>query len=146
MQEEWRLQANCGGRSFTSFGKSYLLCTCKITFARSFFAIWTNWCGNKGGMEAAIHTLQTFIEENGNNEDLCCVKVDMANAFNNCDRSIFLNRLHKEMPDLLLWVQRCYTSAGELRFGSHRILSIAGVQQGDPLSLLLFFGHTATLG
>ena len=46
-------------------------------------------------MEVAIYTLQTFIEENGNNEDLWCVKVDMANAFNNCDRSSFLNRLLK---------------------------------------------------
>ena len=55
-------------------------------------------------MDAAIHTLQTFIEENSNNEDLCCVKVDMANAFNNCDRSSFLNRLQKEMPDLVPWV------------------------------------------
>ena len=36
------------------------------------------------------------------------------------------------------WVQWCYTSAGELRFGSHRISSTAGVQQGDPLGPLLF--------
>ena len=42
------------------------------------------------------------------------------------------------MPDLVPWVQWCGTSAGELRFGSHRILSTAGVQQGDPLGLLLF--------
>ena len=47
-------------------------------------------------MEAAIHTLQTFIEENGNNEDLCCVNVDMSNAFNNCDRSSFVNYLQKK--------------------------------------------------
>ena len=56
----------------------------------------------------------------------------MANAFNNCDRSSFLNRLLKEMPDLVPWVQ-WYTSAGELGFGSHRILSTAEAQQGDPL-------------
>ena len=53
--------------SFTAFGKSYSLCSCNITFTRSVFAIWTNWSGNKGGMEDAMHTLQTFIEENGNN-------------------------------------------------------------------------------
>ena len=52
-------------------------------------------------MKAVIHTLQTFIEENGNNEDPCCVKGNMANAFNNCGRSSFLNRFQKEMPDLV---------------------------------------------
>ena len=35
-------------------------------------------------------------------------------------------------------VQWCYTSAVELRFGSHRILPIAGVQQGDPLGSIQF--------
>ena len=55
--------------------------------------------------------------------------------------------LKKEMLDLVPWVQWCRTSAGELRFGSHRMLSIARVQQRDPLGPLLFsFGHTATLG
>ena len=72
---------NCGEESFTAFGKSYLLCSCKITFARSLVPYGQAGVGIKGDMEAAIHTLQTFIEENGNNEDLCCVKVDMANAF-----------------------------------------------------------------
>ena len=32
----------------------------------------------------------------------------------------------------------CTTQAGELGFGEHQILSIAGAQQGDPLSRLLF--------
>ena len=88
-------------------------------------------------MEAPIHTLQTFIEEIGNNEDLCCVKVDMANAFNNCDCSSFLNCHQKGMPNLVPWVQWCYTCVGEHTFGLHRILSTARVQQGDPLGLLV---------
>ena len=42
------------------------------------------------------------------------------------------------MPDLVPWIQWCYISAGERRFGLHYILSTAGVQQGDPLGPLLF--------
>ena len=54
--------------------------------------------GIKRGIKAVIHTLQTFIEENSNNNDLCCVKVNMANEFNICDRFSFLNRLQKKCP------------------------------------------------
>ena len=39
---------------------------------------------------------------------------------------------------MFAWVEWCYQSAGELRFGPHRLLSTAGVQQGDPLGPLLF--------
>ena len=89
-------------------------------------------------MEAAIHTLRTVLKEEGHKDDLCCFKVDMLNAFNECDRSSVLERIKEDLPDLFPWVQWCYTSPGELRFGQHRILSTAGVQQGDPLGPLLF--------
>ena len=36
------------------------------------------------------------------------------------------------------WVRWCCSCSGELRFGSHRVESTAGVQQGDPLGPLLF--------
>ena len=66
------------------------------------------------------------------------LKVDMQNAFNECDRSTFLHHIKEHLPDLLGWVQWCYCSSAELRFGDHRLLSSAGVQQGDPLGPLLF--------
>ena len=69
---------------------------------------------------------------------LCCLKLDMTNAFNECSRSNFLSRCHADLPELFAWVQWCYCCAGELRFGPHRILSTTGVQQGDPLGPLLF--------
>ena len=62
----------------------------------------------------------------------------MTNAFNECDRSTFLLRARQEFPELFGWVQWCYHSAGELRFGPHRVVSSAGVQQGDPFGPILF--------
>ena len=41
--------------------------------------------------------------------------------------------LYKDLPDLFSWAVLSYQCAGELRFGKRRLLSKAGVQQGDPL-------------
>ena len=60
--------------------------------------------GVSGGLEAVIHTLNYFINSNDNNPSLCCLNIDMANAFNNCDRHSFLNRLQRELPELYSWV------------------------------------------
>ena len=38
--------------------------------------------GTRGGLEAAIHSLSTIIDLHGNDPDLCCLKVDFQNAFN----------------------------------------------------------------
>ena len=94
--------------------------------------------GVSGGLDAAIHGLRVFLTDHGADEDLCCLKVDMANAFNACSREALLHRTREHLPELFSWVQWCYTCVGELRFGSHRIGSSAGVQQGDPLGSILF--------
>ena len=92
----------------------------------------------KGGLEAAIHSLRFHIKEHGDKEDLCLLKIDMQNAFNECDCSTFLHRVKQHFPDVFGWVQWCYHTSAELRFGCHRLLSSTGVQQGDPLGPLLF--------
>ena len=94
--------------------------------------------GVPGGLEAAVHTLSHFINTHGNDPSLCCLKIDMSNAFNNCHRESFLGRLRRELPELYSWVLWCYHADGELRFGRHHLKSSAGVQQGDPLGPLLF--------
>ena len=94
--------------------------------------------GISGGLEAAVHSMRSILSLYGSDSSLCCLKLDMTNAFNECSRSNFLSRCHADLPELFAWVQWCYCCAGELRFGPHRILSTTGVQQGDPLGPLLF--------
>ena len=94
--------------------------------------------GISGGLEAAVHSMHSILSLYGSDSSLCCLKLDMTNAFNECSRSNFLSRCHADLPELFAWVQWCYCCAGELRFGPHRILSTTGVQQGDPLGPLLF--------
>ena len=93
-----------------------------------------------GGLEAAIHSLRTIISSVGSHSGLCCLKVDMSNAFNECSRHSFLSRCNYKsvFPELFTWVEWCYCCSGELHFGPHRIPSTTGVQQGDPLGPLLF--------
>ena len=94
--------------------------------------------GVPGGLEAAVHSLSHYISQHGSDPDLCCLKIDMTNAFNNCDRASFLRRLHIVLPELYAWVLWSYHSETELHFGKHHLKSAAGVQQGDPLGPLLF--------
>jgi len=94
--------------------------------------------GIPSGLEAAVHSVRMTIDQHAANEDLCCLKVDMQNAFNECRREAFLAETRHHLPELYAWVQWCYSACGELRFGHHRVLSTAGVQQGDPLGPLLF--------
>ena len=103
--------------------------------------------GILGGLEAAVHSLSSFIDSYGDTPTLCCFKLDMANAFNNCHRIPFLQRLHRDLPELFAWVQWCYHTEAELRLGQNRLTSSASVQQRDPLGPLLFFsGHSRADG
>ncbi len=73
--------------------------------------------GIPGGLDAAVHSLSCFIDTYGDNPTLCFSKLDMANVFNNCHRITFLQRLHRDLPELFGWVQWCYHMEAELRFG-----------------------------
>ena len=94
--------------------------------------------GVPGGLDAAVHALSSYITTHGSDPNLCCLKIDMSNAFNECHRSSFLRRLQCDFPSLYGWSQWCYHCEGFLQFGDAWIKSSAGVQQGDPLGPLLF--------
>ena len=94
--------------------------------------------GIKGGLEAIIHSARFIIDKFQTHEDMCLLKLDFKNAFNECNREIMLNEILEHFPELFGWAPWSYCCAGELRFGHHRILSSTGVQQGDPMGPLLF--------
>ena len=54
------------------------------------------------------------------------------------DRTEMLAQVYLKLPGLYTWVEYCYSHPAHLFFGSIVLLSMAGVQQGDPLGPLLF--------
>jgi len=94
--------------------------------------------GIPGGLEAAIHAVRHSLSVLGNDNSLALLKIDMKNAFNECNRTSFLDRVSEDFPEIAPWVHWCYSQPAELRFGNRRILASTGVQQGDPLGPLLF--------
>ena len=61
---------------------------------------------------------------------LALLKIDMKNAFNECSRTAFFERVAEDFPEISAWVKWCYSHPAELRFGSRRIMASSGVQQG----------------
>ena len=84
--------------------------------------------GIKGGLEAAIHSTRFLIDRHQNSPDMCLLKLDFRNAFNEVCRRTILNQVQAQFPELFGWVQWSYSCASELRFGPHHILSTIGVQ------------------
>ncbi|PNX63744.1 protein RIC1, partial [Trifolium pratense] len=54
------------------------------------------------------------------------------------DRSALLQEVRVRCPSISLWVEFLYGQAARLYLGDGHIMAAAGVQQGDPLGLLLF--------
>ena len=81
--------------------------------------------GVNGGLEAPVHGIRKPTTDKSQNDDFCCVKVDMKNAFNECRRKPFLDSVRKNFPEFFAGVQWSYHCAAELRFGIHCLTSTA---------------------
>ena len=102
--------------------------------------------GIRNGLEAAVHSLRTILATVGYNCELCCLKVDMTNAFNECSRDSFLSRCRSDLPELFSWVQWSYCCIGNYVLaptGLHPQLAYSRVIPLDhycfPLSLLISY-------
>ena len=91
--------------------------------------------GVKGGLEAAIHSFRHYLHCHKDNPDLCAIKLDMYNAFNEVDRA---SQLENHFPGIYPWVRWCYQYPSNLQLGPLAFRCSKGVQQGDPLGPLLF--------
>ncbi|XP_048479848.1 uncharacterized protein LOC125489131 [Plutella xylostella] len=91
--------------------------------------------GSKGGCEAAVHALRTYIEHDGGEVVL---KVDIKNAFNSIDRGTFLTEIKELTPEIYPYLWQCYSSPSNLIYNSNLIHSEVGCQQGDPLGPAIF--------
>ena len=90
------------------------------------------------GTEVGLQTARQWCERNSGCPNAAFVKIDFENAFNTVSRQAFLEQCRHNLPGLAPWAEWCYDSPSHLFFGSHRIASESGVQQGDPLGPLLF--------
>ena len=84
--------------------------------------------GIPGGLEAAIHAVRHFLSLFGTDDSRALLKIDMKNAFNECNRTSFLDRVSEDFPEIAPWVYWCYSQPAELRFGYRSILASTGVQ------------------
>lgn len=92
--------------------------------------------GTPGGAEAAVHATRRFIASCTGPTGIA--KLDFVNAFNCIQREHVVNCVSATIPELLNVVIAAYGSESDLFFGTHKIKSASGVQQGDPLGPLLF--------
>ena len=69
---------------------------------------------------------------------MAVMKIDLSNAFNLVSRQAVLNAVNLHFPELLSWSTWCYGQYPILWHTLGSITSESGVQQGEPLGLLLF--------
>jgi hypothetical protein len=88
------------------------------------------------GIEAAQLGARRYA--NGMVPGKVMLKGDIKNAFNSLWRATFLEVLSRLVPGLCPYAFAAYASPSVLYFGDYKIMSRAGVQQGDPLGPLFF--------
>ena len=93
----------------------------------------------KGGAEAAVHAVRTFITNNiDSNDHKVIVKLDMMNAFNSVRRDHVLQTCLDRTTEIAKLSFLAYSKPSSVIAAGHLITSSTGVQQGDPISPLLF--------
>ena len=97
--------------------------------------------GVPGGCERIVHSLQHRLLDT--DVLTAALTVDINNAFNCCDRSRLLDKLHNTPELAAVWriTHLAYATSSPLllqRCNGQSIDSANGIRQGDPLSSLLF--------
>ena len=87
------------------------------------------------GLQAAILTAQSWA---ANMENKILLKLDISNAFNSINRRVILDNVAIFLPDALPMTTWCLNGPSTVWWKSKSISCTTGVQQGNPLSPLLF--------
>ena len=88
----------------------------------------------KGGAEASVHAVRTFITSNiDSNDHNIIVKLDMMNAFNSVRRDYVLQTCLDRTPEIAKLSFHAYIKPSSVIASGHSITSSTGVQQGDPI-------------
>jgi hypothetical protein len=94
--------------------------------------------GVRGGAEGLVHALNRLVAHQQDSPDLVVVSLDFQNAFITVDRNRMLAEVALHCPSIWQYVATTYGCAAHQYVGPHVVDSTTGVQQGDPLSPLLF--------
>ena len=93
----------------------------------------------KGGAEAAVHAVRTFITYNiDSNDHKIMVELDMMNAFSSIRRDHVLQTCLDRTPEIAKLSFLAYSKPSSVIASDHSITSSTGVKQGDPIGPLLF--------
>jgi hypothetical protein len=107
--------------------------------ARTFLQPYQYGVGVPGGVEAIIHAFNRIIRYSSLPPDFVLTLIDFSNAFNEINRTNLLHQVHRTFPQIFPWVQCCYSIGAPLFLGNGSIIyATTGIQQGDPLSSILF--------
>ena len=87
------------------------------------------------GIQSAIFKAQRLTADLTNK---IILKIDFRNAFNSINRRLCLKTMECLEPDCCAWVSWCLQSPSYVAFKSEVMLCANGVQQGEPMSPLLF--------
>ena len=98
--------------------------------------------GTKAGAEKIVHATNSFIE-GSDKHDYYFGGLDCRNAFNSCNRKMFMDNLKSEFPEIFPFFYSLYSGEGDLILwmddGTNRtIRSSEGTLQGDPAGMFLF--------
>ncbi len=92
--------------------------------------------GQKGGSEAAIHSMRKAFESEGAE---AVILVDAANAFNNINRKALLHNVQIMCPVFSNYVVHCYRVPARLFvIGGIELCSNEGTTQGDPIDMAVY--------
>ena len=94
----------------------------------------------RNGCEAAVHAVRAYIQGSSESaaDSKIMVKLDVSNAFNTVRRDSMMEAVIEQAPAIYPFVWQGYNTTTPLFIGDSKILSQTGIQQGDPLSSLLF--------
>lgn len=99
-------------------------------------------CGGlSGGIEGAVHVMNSMFEENAtDNSKWGLLLVDAKNAFNAVNRIIALWYARMYWPSCARFLFNTYKGQAELvlQGNGSNLFSMEGVTQGDPLAMLLY--------